>query len=63
MSVKMKVENLFSSLIRVTGTCSCRVSAVGVKVITIQYFDKFHYAFWGLYQFNFSHWWSTVCRV
>ena len=38
-TVKMNVGEFFIFSIRATGTCTCWVSAVVVKLITIQYFD------------------------
>ena len=37
-------------------TCTCRVSAVGVRLMTIQCFDKFKFAFLLPYQYNCSNW-------
>ena len=49
MSVlKWTWKNIFPVTIRATGTCTCRVSAVAVKLITFQSFDKFQDAFWGI---------------
>jgi len=40
--VKMNTEVYFCSFaIRATGTCTCRVSAVSLKALRIQCFDKF----------------------
>ena len=45
-SVKMNVEAyIFPFAIRATGTCTCTVSAFGVKIIRFQCFDKSEYAF------------------
>ena len=45
-SVKMSVEGYFSLLKTCDSTCTFRVSAVLVKIITFERFDKFNYFFW-----------------
>jgi hypothetical protein len=46
-SVKMNVEGYyFPFAIHAKDTCTCRVSAVGVKLITFQCFEKSEYVFW-----------------
>ena len=52
----MNVEGFFIFVIRATGTDTCiRVSAVVLKPMTFQCFDKFETAFLLLYQSNFSY--------
>ena len=40
-SVKMNIEGYFFA----TDTCTCTVSAAGVKLITFESFDKFEFPF------------------